>query len=227
MKCFFVLVALCISFISAQVLSAQSPCPPDTGFNCTIWKTATLSKTTVNPQCQITVQYRWRECNGEYQIYYDNVQRSGNCTNMGELWDNQDYVSSFNEWLDIVVIEELVKLPNQPVVADCPGSFNKAIFYTASCGLWVKCTYTIDPAKRVCDQDWRGTFPEHQESDGLKLDYYKWQSCGQACCKKTYSICKSIGTSGQYEVHINQVTKQRIGSCSNPDGFVSPCQDGC
>jgi hypothetical protein len=142
--------------------------------------------------------------------------------------NDQGNMSSFQEWLDLVLIEEIANLTSEDPPAECPDSSQKAIFYTASCGLWVKCEYTIDPAQRVCDADWRGPFPDYGPIGNKKISSWKWQSCGVTCCKKTYSICKiSHMTDNGYDIHIKSVSKVKIGECTNPDNFVSPCEDGC
>jgi hypothetical protein len=207
------------------IIFSQSTCPPDTGTNCSPWNIGTYQTTTENPGCVLTVSYRWRNCDGNYQIYIDNIQKSGNCEFLGSEGGSS---SSFQEWLDLVLIEEIANLYGEYPPEECPATSTKAIFYTASCGLWVKCEYTVDPASRVCDPDWRGPVPDYYANGVRKIKYWKWQSCGITCCKKTYSICKTMHTTDNgYDINIQAVSKVKIGNCSNPDNVVTPCEDGC
>lgn len=215
---------LLIIMFLPTLLEAQSICPPDTGTNCTSWQYATYQTTTDNPDCNLTVYYHYRICNNNYQIYVDSLIKSGNCNYLN---DNSG-ATSFQDWLNLVLIEETTNLTGINTPNDCPDSSLKAIFYTASCGLWVKCEYTVDSTSRICDPDWRGTYPDYSAGGTRKIRFWKWQSCGITCCKKTYSICKTSAPTGSgYIIHINSVSKQKIGNCTNPDNFILPCQDGC
>ncbi len=203
-------------------LFSQSICPPESGLNCTPWTMGTYQTTTEQPDCLLTVNYRWRNCNGNYQIYIDNYTSQGNCEYLNQS------STSFQDWINLVLIEELMNLEGQGSPANCPDSTTKAIFYSASCGLWVKCEYTIDSTSRVCDIDWRGDYPDYSLNGVRKLKIWQWQSCGLTCCKKTYSICKYFNsTSNSYDLYINSVMKEQIGVCSNPENFTQPCEEGC
>lgn len=205
-------------------LNAGSVCPPDTGTNCSVWEQRVWTSTTNNPQCLITVTYRFRICDNQYQIYYDDIRRTGNCENLGESWSNNEFNQTFMEWLDIVIMEDIVGLAGHPSVPLCPQETQKASFYSAGCGLWVKCTYIIDPERRYCEEDWRGEFPDYSENGEQKIDYWKWQSCGEVCCKKTYGLCRQEGTE---DINIRFISKEKASECTNPDNFIKPCQDGC
>jgi hypothetical protein len=222
----FLSIVLCIMlylFIPSSIF-ADGLCPPDTGTNCTDWENSIYQTTTENPDCNLTVYYHWRNCNGNYQIYVDSLIKTGNC----DYLNGQSSASTFQDWLNLVLIEEIANLSGQYAPPDCPSTSTKAIFYTASCGLWVKCEYTVDSTSRLCDPDWRGDYPDYSAGGTRKIRFWKWQSCGITCCKKTYSICKTLNaTSTGYTIHINSVSKQKIGNCTNPDNFVQPCQDGC
>lgn len=225
-NCFKLLIVIVfwILSLSTSKLLSQSLCPPDTGTNCTVWQNSMYQTTTENPDCNLTIYYHWRTCNGNYQIYVDSLIKTGNCDYLGD----QSTASSFQDWVNLILIEETTNLSGIVLPPLCPDSSFKFIFYTASCGLWVKCEYTVDSTSRVCDPDWRGTYPDYSVGATRKIRFWKWQSCGITCCKKTYSICKTLNATGNgYIIHINSVSKQKIGNCTNPDNFIQPCQDGC
>jgi len=223
-------IIICLSILmlilvfSPNDLESQSLCPPDTGTNCSNWAIGIFTTSTVKPKCNLFVRYRWRNCDGNYQIYVDEVNKTGNC----ELLIQDDDMTSFQEWLDLVLIEEITNLPGQYPPEDCPNTNQKVIFYTATCGIWVKCQYTVLEENRVCDDDWRGPTPDYDNGGNRVVDHWKWQPCGITCCKKTYNICRQpvIGTAA-YTIQIKGVTKMKIGECSNPEGFTSPCDSGC
>jgi hypothetical protein len=220
------IIYLFVLIASTLILSAQNICPPDTGVNCGDWQYATYTTSTTNPDCILTVYYHYRNCdnNNNYQIYIDSLIKSGNCDYINE----GSSATSFQDWLNLVLIEETINLSEYNTPNDCPDSSLKAIFYTASCGLWVKCEYTVDSTSRVCDPDCRGVYPDFSSGGKRKIRYWKWQSCGITCCKKTYSICRIPAlTGGGFTIQINSVSKQKIGNCTNPDNFIQPCQDGC
>jgi hypothetical protein len=220
----FTFTFILLNMLFTTFSSAQNICPPDTGSNCNPWQFATYQTTTDNPDCNLSVYYHYRICNNVYQIYIDSLIKSGNCNYLN---DNSG-ATSFQDWLNLVLIEETTNLYGINPAHDCPDSSLKVIFYTASCGLWVKCEYTVDSTSRVCDPDWRGEYPDFSLGGKRKIRFWKWQSCGITCCKKTYSICKTPSTTGSgYIIHINSVSKQKIGNCTNPDNFIQPCQDGC
>lgn len=217
-------IKVVIIIFSQGYLYSQFQCPPDSGINCSPWELGIYTTTTETPSCSLIVHYRWRNCNGSYQIYIDNVQKTGNC----EYLEEGSNMSNFQEWLDLVLIEEIVDLSLQYPPPDCPNSSQKVIFYTATCGLWVKCEYTIDETTRDCQVDWRGEYPDYAVDGARKINIWKWQSCGVTCCRKEYSICKEQDTSnGSYTIQIKSLIKTQIGECTNPEGFVAPCQHGC
>lgn len=223
-KYFLVFAFVLTMFVFPQVSKAQYSCPPENTPGCGRWYYSTLMKTLETPDCYVTVFYHWRLCGWEYQIYIDSLLKVGNCEYLGTE-DN----STFQEWLELAMIEEIVGEAGHVPVTDCPTVVLKTLFYTASCGLWVKCEYEVSPATRTCDADWRGEYPDYTAPGGKKkVKIWKFQACGVTCCKKTYSICRTLWPTGLgYDIHIEGMTKEKVGDCTNPDNFVTPCQDGC
>lgn len=218
-----IILIIILTFISYNLSFSQSICPPEGGTNCGLWSYSIFTTTTENPDCILTVFYHHRNCDGVYQIYIDSLTKTGNC----------DYLTgennaAFQDWLNLLMIEEINGLNGQFFTNECPDSSLKVIFYTATCGLWVKCRFEIDDASKVCDEDWRGPTPGTEENGKMFYDVWKWQNCGLTCCKKTYSICRHTNLStGGYTIEIKGMKKEKVGECTNPEGFHQPCQDGC
>jgi hypothetical protein len=218
-----IIIQIVLLLVSYIYLNGQSICPPESGINCTDWFYGIYNTSTENPDCVLSINYHYRICDGVYQIYIDSLAKTGNCQFL-----TGENASSFQDWLNLLMIEEISGLYTHPIISECPDSSIKVIFYTATCGLWVKCTFEINEESKVCDEDWRGDIPGYQSGGKMYYDVWKWQNCGLTCCKKTYSICKHTNTStGAYTIEIKGMTKQKVGDCTNPDGFTKPCQDGC
>ncbi|MDT3741115.1 MAG: hypothetical protein RO257_16625 [Candidatus Kapabacteria bacterium] len=216
---------LIIAFMTfPQNAGSQQACPPSTGNNCTNWELGFYETSTQKPGCKLFVTYRWRRCADGYEIYVDEITKQGNC----ELLSDEGTTSSFLEWVNLVLIEEIATLSGHTPVPICPQTLDKVVFYTASCGLWVACEYEVQETQRVCDPDWIGPYPDYPDNNLLKVKLSKWQSCGVTCCKKTYKICKSWSvTHGNFDINIKSVSKETIGECTNPDNVTAPCTSGC
>jgi hypothetical protein len=126
---------------------------------------------------------------------------------------------------------------NNQVLPDCPDNSPVVTIYTANCGVWVKCSYQIDPNAEVRkDYGYQGDCPSPVSYNGASyIDLWKYQSCGTICCKKTYTLCidKTEGI-----VQINDVQRTRITqdeNCTLQGNFINwrapyeeyQCQDGC
>jgi hypothetical protein len=161
---------------------------------------------------------------GKYEFKILEKYTTGNCDDMAELWNDPYYLSSFNEWLDILMMETLLENEAQP--PDCPSNTLKVVFYEASCVVDVKCTYTVVADSRECDSDYLPPYPEYEDEGETKVDIWKLQPCGVTCCKKTYSVCQESTTHGT-QTNITLKSREKVGDCTNPDGFTKPCTDGC
>lgn len=220
MKLILIMVAV---LFSAQISFAAYECPPEEP-GCSEWVYDTLITNTDYPTCDIMVIYKYRQCTADYQFHIIEKSTSGNCDDMEELWSDPQYLSAFNEWLDIVMMEK--SLEGEIVLPPCPGTSLKATFFEASCVVPVKCTYTVVAESRVCEEDYLEPYPDYEEAGDNKVDIWKLQPCGVTCCKKTFQICEEFDTNGS-KTNIYLISKEQVGPCTNPDGFTKPCTNGC
>ncbi len=224
---------LCLVFLSTANLFADlPPClsediwPESPWYEAAHPYTVTIGK----PYCVLTIHYSYRVHDGEYEIYVENVEKTGNCEFLDSIANKDGYQSAFREWVSLLLIQEANNLESSQFVPLCEvGTVKKMSVYTSTCGLWVKCTFQVDPATRVCEADWRGAYPEYGEGETKYIDYWRYVSCGQSCCKETYEICLySLDSTGANTyVKILSRTKEQIGECSGQSEFVKPCVSGC
>jgi hypothetical protein len=121
------------------------------------------------------------------------------------------------------------------------STMTRAILYTAACGIWTRCSYKLpDPIEVVCDTGWNGAQPHYSDGSDNWVDNWKWQSCGEVCCRKVFELCRVPEDSGFY-FKINALTKERYpgSECSKQGDFYGnrpsptdpntelPCEDGC
>lgn len=226
--------------VSSVILYAQPtlpPCAPTTGTGCTQWTSRTFTHVVTDGLgVSITVTVWTRVCNGVTEFIYDNatVVPRDNGKFMEDFSIYHHNFSAIRELLDMHLIEWAVNDLNA-TIPDCPSQTNLVKFYQANCGVWVKCSYKIDPASEQKDIGYEGNCPRYTLNGEDWVDVWKWQSCGTACCKKTYSVCR--GTSpetGEYTIRILNVLKNREGACTMQGQFKDwrtnndiPCQDGC
>lgn len=132
-------------------------------------------------------------------------------------------ISSIKEMADMIIAEESDNLSGHAGLNQLPycgqGIYRKAKFYSARCGIWVKCSYIIDQNTEVKkDRGYEGSC-ELADQDGY-IHKWKWQSCGESCCKRTYDICSYISPiHGQLEVRVTQYPAVPIGECTLQDNF--------
>lgn len=223
----FLVITICTIFFNISYSYSQTLlCPIDSISGCPEFKEGSETIVTSAPDCIIEVKYLSRVCNGAFEFYIQDIIRTGNCESMNELEYNEKYMSSFREWVDIILIEKLLikhasEFPVPPCNIAAPGiTFNT---YSASCGVWVKCTFDVDSASKVCERGWLGTGPEWKENGKFKVAVSKYQSCGKTCCQKKYEVCKDP----EGKILIRQIEKKAIGNCTDQGNYDKPCQNGC
>ncbi|MFH1049613.1 MAG: hypothetical protein V1779_01640 [bacterium] len=133
-----------------------------------------------------------------------------------------------------MLIEDLENSPQYDDECPCPNVKVTRKFYTASCGIWVNCTYDISNTQPVCEQGFDLPLPHYNDGNGDKVKVWRWQSCGQTCCERVYQVCKAPSAThpGSFVIQIQAMQKNRIAPCTQaPDGsspkYAKPCEDGC
>ena len=81
-------------------------------------------------------------------------------------------------------------------------------FYSASCGIFLNCTYERADTSRICSPYFTPPYPEIIEDMVKKAVSTKWQNCGYNCCKRTYKICRDLSSvTRDYSVSGNNATE--------------------
>lgn len=100
---------------------------------------------------------------------------------------------------------------------------------------WLKCSYKVDPASQMCDIGYIPPTPLYSDGTDFWVDSWKWQSCGNACCRKEYQICITYDlTINRYIFKVKEVKKEKILDCEKEGEFFDwktqspiPCHDDC
>ena len=207
--------------------SAQSCLPPDDP-NCP-WATKTLDLTFSG--CRVQLVYRYRVCGGVVEYEYISgptiIGGHNNCNVLEDFSIYHHNISSLREYLDLHIISTADWSFNI-TTPDCPATTQLVKFYSADCGVWVKCTYDIEPQTPNCEQG----FSPLPDPQATTVDVWKWQSCGETCCKRTYTICRGNETHVGNSIQIQQMQKEKVGNCTEEPGgsnpvYAKPCKDGC
>lgn len=198
-----------------------------------------------------------RNCDGDIEIIIDDIFLGSTGTSTHEFFDEFNYLhysySSITEWaaLDILMIIDGYGLDNAVPFCSTNTTITRVQVYTASCGIWTKCSYKLpETIEKVCDTGWQGGDPHYAvpnpgppPSTDYYVDHWKWQSCGEVCCKKVFELCRdqNISYPGFY-VKITAMTKSKYpedAECSKQGDFTGPrplptspvvelpCEDGC
>ncbi len=220
-------IIILLMFTSLNIFALD--CPTDT--SCGTWSAPEhiQKNLTASGIVYADIWYRQRDCNGVIEYIIDSVHANDNAS----LMDSVEYLhfnfKSFFEILMIALVEDADALFNANTPDCSQDTIQLAHFYTASCGVWVKCSYKIEEDSRECDTGYEPPYPEYDDGPDKWVDIYKWQSCGEVCCKRTYSICKQGS-----EIKITQYVKQPDDDCTGQGNFKNwktgldiPCQDGC
>jgi len=219
LSCLFVMMA---NFYTAK---SQLDCTIDDA--CGVWAPGsdTIRIILNAPECKILIVYEWRICNGVYEYSYGTPIATGNCVQMADFSIYEYDFSSILEMADMIIAEEVGQMNNHPVATDCSiGTVRKMKRYAASCGVWVKCSYKVDVNATVYkDRGYVGECPARDENDFI--DVWKWQSCGETCCSRTYDICTYTSPiHGSSEVRVTQYPAVQVGECTE-QGNYGPWDD--
>ena len=148
---FFTVIFMATFLLSAQNSLAQSSCPPD-AFGCTDEiETASVMSVPGFPECIITVKYKFRVCQGVFQVYDTQIQEFD--FDMCSEWINyllelyfgeggevafQSYIRKLNKEIGGIILDELaqsVALQGDPAPYYC-GTGVKTItgsYYPGGC----------------------------------------------------------------------------------------------
>jgi hypothetical protein len=251
-QAFLIIVFLCISYQSYAI-----DCPPSS--TCTIpFEVATASLILdANRELSVSATFFHRvNCDGDYEVKLVNFEGYNGNTSMNFLESFNYLHYSFSSATELVVLDYLMNrnvfgrdLRHVPLCST-NDAIKRVFIYTASCGIWTKCSYKLpDPIEKDCDQGWQGSFPHYgvlnpgpPPTTEMWVDHWKWQNCGEVCCRKVYEVCREnyIDKAGTY-IKIKALTKEKYpgSECSKQGDFEGPrpfpnsstvtlnCEDGC
>jgi hypothetical protein len=252
----FVFLLFGFQFVT-PAFSADCPSPDNDPCKDIKWETRTFNDHIglYGDYMDYSGTYEWRLCNGIYQIR--NFQITA--TNTGGLWDDQTYLQNhFNglkEFAEIQALNELIcnQIGGDENIPDCDhGGMIMATTYSASCGVWLRCSYSFhckDGSSPFVDITADGpsqtgyNCPAPRIYNGYPMvDVWHWEPCGDVCCEKTFTVCRQKNPSGTgYQIVINNVNRhvQSGSSCSKQNKFTRwdlkpgdpnyyiTCEDGC
>jgi len=244
-------VFLLIIFISISSQAYALDCPPSS--TCTNTFTPVEHSMVLDDNSEVgvsaTMSVRYN-CDGDFEMRIDNFVGYNGNKNVDFL-DQFNYLHySFSSASEMVALDFLMNgsaFGNDPTsIPFCSSgdSLRRVFVYTASCGIWIRCSYKLpSPIEYVCDTGWQGSFPHYSDGGDAWVDHWKWQSCGDVCCRKIFSICREsyVDKAGSF-IKIKSITKGKYpgSDCSKQGTFWGKrpgpstgvnqelqCEDGC
>lgn len=182
-----------------------------------------------------TIWYRFRNCNGVHQIMIDSTKALDNGRFLDSVNRYHYQYSAFSDLADLYLLQHRFK--SFVLTSDDPDNPTTIVqIYKASCGIFVGCTYDVDPDSKVCDMGFDPPYPV-SGTVSAPLTLYKWQSCGKVCCQKSYQVYldevddNSVPPVPILIVKIKSLSitrSTRTPECTEqPKYDPKPCQDGC
>lgn len=247
-RMFLIIFILCISYNMYAI-----DCPPSSTCTATwtqiedihyaldandnIWVSATIS---------IRVN-----CDGDFEMILHDFKGINNDPTTDFL-DKFNYLHySFSSASEMIAIDYLTRYMPEfdfgiEEVPDCSTntSTKRVFLYTAACGIWTRCSYKLpSPIDYVCDTGWSGNLPHYSDGGDVWVDHWKWQSCGEVCCRRVYELCRDeyVEKAGTF-IKIKAMTKEKYpgSECSEQGTFWGKrqgpatgtnqelqCEDGC
>ncbi len=228
---------ICLLFVFLFQFSGvmAQPCPPDS--NCDAWgDTLWIRLGLGEPDCDVWVFYLKRFCNGSNvpEFFITSISVEEECESLPGL---SLYENNLNVGLEFAISSFVERVSERGSFPPCgfaddtfpePSDTTMSVrIYSASCGIWVHCTYEVDPDSRECDPGFDLPYPEEGENP-TTVTVAKWQACGNTCCRRTYQYCwQDDLTFGDRFVRMRLLSKERITDCSEQSEYDRDCQDGC
>lgn len=181
-----------------------------------------------------TIKYR-ENCEGIVEFIVVNTSVFMNAQYLENFQFEEYGVNTARDlvWLHIL---EFPYFPENKIAPNCSeDTIQIAHVYTASCGVWLKCSYKVDPASQVCDFGYVFPSPIYLEGTDNWVDHWKWHSCGNACCRREFRICRTYDANALRTVFkVEEVKKEKILDCEKEGQFINwktqnpiPCNNDC
>lgn len=238
----FMILLLGIILLSFNL--AVSQCPPSTTCTAT-WTTVEYEFDESNEvleedgfRASATFSFR-TNCDGNFEFIIDDVIAKGNSNFLDEFHHLHYNYSSLTEKLVLKYFLTSDAFGDAGTsVPNYPSTIKRIFVYTASCGIWLRCSYKLpETIEKVCDDPWNGPAPDYPGGADRWVDHWRWHNCGEICCKKEYELSERSGF-----IEILSKTKSRYSDgeeCSKQGDFWGnrplptdpsielPCEDGC
>lgn len=193
------------------------------------------------------VTYRYRYCNGVLEIDVLSITTVDNAGKYRTFELEHFEFKTLRSAIELglmtdhereIGIDSLPTInPDPGTIYTCADTVSYVSFFSASCGIFVNCTYSRSDSTRFCQDGYVPPYPEIMDTVP-KVVYRKWQSCGYNCCKKTYRICRDMSSttgvsSGNSEaknaiLRILEVSITSVSDCSLQGNYGSkPCYTNC
>jgi len=221
----FALAILQSTTINAQSLSWDAGCVYEDQA-CQPWTYVVDELLSLNaPDCYAEITYQYRVCmiGGQpvTKIIITSWQVNGGCTGFDQ---KQVFHHDYNGQKEYVILGLLSEKFQADIASyPCPDGKQIASVYTAACGIWACCEYEVTATPPVCDQGY--DLPHPHYGTPSKVRVCKWQSCGNVCCRRIYSMCDEEGTNAR---KIELISKTPLGDCSEQNKYgAKGCENGC
>jgi hypothetical protein len=225
-----------VFFLLPNKTMGQFNCPPqDTCLTPWIDKMLDHRLTDKNT-VRIEAHIRYREnCDGVLEFVIDSTIAKKNAVYLEDFQFEEYEVNTARDliWLHILEYPNDFGFSSVPLCSN--DTLKMAHVYTASCGVWLKCSYKVDPASQMCDIGYIPPYPLYSHGGFNWVNHWKWHSCGKACCRKEYRICRTtIPSRPGYIYKVIEVKKEKILDCEKEGQFFDwrtqqtiPCNDDC
>lgn len=182
----------------------------------------------------IRMSWKRARCNDTLEVMIDSFYLLGNSHLLDSLLVYEQNQNTVNSFVNLVILTWDPSIS----IGNCPENIFVAKIYSAACGVWVRCRYEVDPESRRCDSGFAEPYNDYSLNGKQYVDMLRWQSCGEVCCKKTYTLCRELLPSGEIKkTEIKEVGIQRhpqTPECTLQQQFrhpvtnqIIPCKDGC
>lgn len=233
------IVGLLFVVTSSYAQYGNPNCPGDSA-DCTEW-----DSTIINKKVQLSfdhdqyayVSYRFRYCNGILEIFIDNIQVIDNAGHLREFNIQHYDFATLRSVIELGLITDharTIGIDSLNPTFDCSNTVSWVNFYSATCGIYLRCEYKRANYSRECDSGYVPPYPEfHFEIPYVYID--KWQSCGTNCCKRTYRICRdstenpspSSAFTPNEIIRIISTNIESISWCTEQHKYNKTCYTNC
>ena len=228
MKRIFLLfcLILCLNRVN-NLKSDDDNCSPE-DYGCESVITQHITFEIPIPECTISLTYEKYVCpDGSTAYDLRDITTFGICDGMRDLNILHYSLSSLDELVTLAFFEEIQSIEG----IEYEDLINGVFFvrtYTASCGIWVGCEYTVDPGTRLCDNGYQPPYPDYYMGEMQKVKAYKWQPCGITCCKRTYKYWIE-GPVGQQHYEATYLGSEMVSPECTGQALYNPlqCENGC